>query len=204
MSITTFTLFGVKDNLCTHSAQNPTIKIAPKTEKKKGGKILTKETTEGYIIHVAYTGNAEFLPDVENFKPQVCWQDHHVYDGMRITIPYKHDMVVSATGAIKHKFSGPGSFCDVFCLWTYLSEESKKISCLRDPRLDVAIQNTKLAWSLMFPPTVILTERPDWRLIDTYGGHLTIENYRSGGQTKTYLKTPQIIFEGALVAYVSQ
>jgi hypothetical protein len=204
MSIKSFTLYAVKKSLCRSVLQTNPIKIATRAEKKKGGKISTKETNEGYTLNIAYAGDAEFMPDEHSNKQQNCWQDHHPYDGPRVTIPYKHIGVVSPNGSIKHKFVGPGSFCDIFCLWTYLTEEGKKIPSLRDGRLDVAIQNTKLAFSLMFPETTILKERPDWRLLDTYGGHLTIENYRNGSYQKTFIKTPEVIFEGALVQYISQ
>jgi hypothetical protein len=204
MSTTKFTLHGVKNSLCKLEAQINAIKIAPKPKKKEGAKITTKETSEGYTVDIAYTGQCDFLPNTPGAAVQVCWQDHHPYDGVRIVIPYKHDMHVGPVGAIKHTFSGPGSFCDVFCLWTYLMEENKKIPALRDPKLDMAIQNTKLLWSISFPPTVPLRERDDWRLLDTYGGHLTIENYRAGGIPKTFIKTPEIIFKGALVQYISQ
>lgn len=204
MSVKDFTLYGVKKSLCKSSTQTGPIKIAPRNEKKKGGKIVSKETNEGYIINIAYTGNAEFMSDSNDAKEKICWQDHHPYDGPRVTIPYCHQKNVARDGSIKHKFLGPGSFCDIFCLWTYLCEESKKMSQLRDDKLDVAIQNTKLAFQLMFPPNVILRERPDWRLLNTYDGHLTIENYRNGSYTKTFYKTPEVIFEGALVQYISQ
>jgi hypothetical protein len=203
MSVKEFTLYGVKKSLCTTSSQS-TIKIAPKSEKKKGGKIVAKETNEGYTMNIAYTGVASFEPDSNDAKEKICWQDHHHFDGAKVTIPYKHVTEVKPDGKIKHRFIGPGSFCDIFCLWTYLLEESKKISQLRDTRLDIAIQNTKLAFSFMFPETVTLKERPDWRLLDRYGGHLTIENYRIGSYTKTFVKTPEVIFEGALVQYIWQ
>ena len=204
MSTTKFTLHGVKNSLCKLEGQANAIKIAPKPKKKEGGKIVTKETSEGYSINIAYTGNCDFIPSGSSLNSQVCWQDHHPYDGPRIVIPYQHEMEIGPMGAIKHTFHGPGSFCDIFCLWTYLMEESKKIASLRDPKLDLAIQHAKLLWSISFPPTVPLKERDDWRLLDTYGGHLTIENYRAGGLAKTFVKTPEIIFKGALVQYISQ
>lgn len=204
MSTTSFTLHGVKNSLCKLEGQTSTLKIAPKPKKKEGGKITAKQTAEGYTVNIAYTGDCDFIADTQNLHPQVCWQDHHPYDGVRIVIPYRHEVQVGPMGTMKHTFYGPGSFCDIFCLWTYIMEESKKISSLRDPRLDQAIQNTKLLWSISFPPTVPLKERADWRLLETYGGHLTIENYRAGGLPKTFVKTPEIVFKGALVTYISQ
>jgi hypothetical protein len=204
MSVKSFTLYGVKKSLCKPLSQTGPIKIAKKSEKKKGGKIATKETNEGYTLNIAYTGHTDFMPDEHEDDVRVCWWDHHPYDGPRVRIPYKHERIVARDGSMKHKFHGPGSFCDIFCLWSYLAEEARKIPQLRDVRLDLAIQNTKVAFSLMFPPTVILKERPDWRLLNTYGGHLTIENYRNGTYTKTFIKTPEVVFEGALVQYLTQ
>jgi len=198
-----FTLHNVKKSLCKQQVVNNNIKLAPRVEKRRGGRITARETNEGYIINIANTCCANFEEEVKN-ECQTCFQDHHPYDGPKVTIPYKHERIFHRNGSITHKFIGPGSFCDIFCLWTYLCEEAKKIPALRDHRLDTAIQNTKVAFALMFPPNVVLKERPHWQTLQTYGGHLTIESYRNGTYTKTFIKTPEVIFDSSVVVFFTQ
>lgn len=198
-----FTLHGIKASLCKNETQIVPAKIVPKSEKKKGGRITYRDTREGYTVMIASTACVNFEPETGG-ETQTCFQDHHPYDGDKVCIPYVHKKEIKEDGTIRHRFIGPGSFCDIYCLWTYLTEEGKKIATLRDPRLETAIQNTMIAFELMYPQNAILSTRPSWTLLQTYGGPLTIENYRTATYERRYCKTQEVIFDSAAVIFLTK
>lgn len=178
-------------------------KFAPKTAKKPNGRaqVQTNQTHEGYKVKIANVSNVAFEGDA---KTQCCWWDTQPYDDNLICIPYQHKVTRDPGHPDKHTFKGPGSFCSIFCLWAYLLDEQGRQHHLRDGRLEVAMQLTKVAFRVMFDSSVVLKAAPDWRLLDIYGGPLTIFQFRKASYDKTYVRLPNIIFEPAVLQYLQE
>lgn len=199
----TFTLHRVSPSSYSKVGNLAPIKIAPRKEKKAGGRINARETCEGYTIMIASNICVKFESEVVNEK-QTCFWDHHEYDGPKVTIPYVHKKEKITSGGYQHRFIGPGSFCDIFCLWSYLKEEMKKIASLRDPRLEEAVANCQFAFELMFSSNNVLHVRPNFQILQRYGGPMTIESYRNATHDKKYVKTPEVVFDSAILNFFVQ
>ena len=176
-------------------------KFAPKVKKKVGGRVQSHQTHEGYIVKVANVASVVF--EGEN-RTQHCWWDTQPYDDDLICIPYQHEVLRDPGHPDKHRFRGPGSMCSMFCLWAYLCEEQRKQYHLRDPRLETAMQLTKVAFRAMFDRDVVLKAAPDWRLLDIYGGPLSIAQFRKASYDKSYARLPNIVFEPAAIQFLQE
>ena len=191
-----FTLHGVKRT--TLNPRNvPPVKILSRTT-RKNPKIHTSITEGGYSFVVAKNQCVNFSQD--NNGEKVCWWDHHDCDEF-VRLPYKHEST-KILGKVIHTFSGPGIFCDIFCMWAYIREEGKKIFTLRDPYYETAVAHTKLIFSLSYEATAVLKPAPDWRLLKRYGGHLTIEEFRKSSYNKSGHKLPNVVFEPATAQFL--
>ncbi len=183
-----------------HQEVKPIPKFTAKSKKKTGGRLQTLQTYEGYTIKLANTSCISF----EGESKGHCWWDHHPYDGDLICMPYIHTQIRNPGHQDKHTFIGLGSFCSMFCLWSYVMEEMKKQYHLRDSRIETVIELTRLAFSLMFDTDVVLKCSPDWKLLDTYGGPLSVTHFRKASYDKTYTPLGNIVFKPALVSYLTQ
>jgi len=195
-----FILHGIKKTNIRPPKALP--KITPKTDKRKGGRITTKETYDGYSFTLANNFCAKFEGEGSDGE-KICWWDHHPCDDPVVRLPYEYSRTRDKDG-FTYTFRGPGIFCDIFCMWAYLCEEGKKIPALRDTRYDNLVTNTKIAHELMFDEESPLKPAPDWRLLQRYGGALTIEQLRKGSYDKVHCKTPNIVFSPAIIQYLIQ
>ena len=194
-----FILHGVhaSDNL----PAKPSSKFTSKPKKKAGGRIQTGQTHEGYLVKMANVASVSF----EGEKVvQHCWWDTQPFDEDPLCIPYDYQSIRDIGKSTKHVFKGPGGFCSIFCLWAYLMEEQRKQHSLRDSRLETAIQLAKLAFHAMYEPDIVLKAAPDWRLIDIYGGPLTISQFRKASYDKTYTRLPNVLFEPAAIQFLQE
>lgn len=176
--------------------------VAKAVKKKATRKIQSHQTHEGYTINIAISSNVDF----ENETPSVskgnfCWWDTCEFDEEKVTIPY-HLKIEGKGKDVRYRFFGPGCFCDIFCLWAYLRRELLVQYHARDPRIEEAIHLTKYAFSLMFGDDVILKEAPDWRLLDKFGGPLTITDFRKSSHEKVYLKLEKTGFHESETLFI--
>lgn len=192
-----------------HPGGNSEPKTAPKfitsKVKPKGGKLKVQSfnTQDGYTVKIANTECVEFSKETgEVIKISNCWYDKQPFDEDPICLPYEYKVNTDYKGKKMHKFRGPGSFCSIFCLWAYICDEMHKQYYSRDPRIEKAAQNTKIAFSVMFNSDVILRPAPDWRLLDCFGGPLSITEFRKASYDKTYVKLPNVLFEFSHESYV--
>lgn len=169
-------------------------KFHAKVKKRPQTKIHAKTTTAGYTVKIANLLSVKFESDNDK---QRCWWDHHEYDDSGVCIPYKYERIGQM-----HHVSGKGSFCSMFCLWAYLLEEQKKQYHLRDFRLEKSIELTQFLFSKMYTDDVALKPSPDWRLLDCYGGHLTINEFRKSSYEKTYTSLGNVVFDPAVIQYL--
>lgn len=194
-----FILHGV--HASDNSAAKTPVKFAPKIKKKTGGRVQTAQTHEGYLVKMANVISVSF----EGEKlVQHCWWDTQPFDEDPICIPYEHRSVRDIGKPTKHVFRGPGGFCSIFCLWAYLMEEQSKQYNLRDTRLETAIQLAKVAFHAMYDTDIVLKAAPDWRLLDIYGGPLTISQFRKASYDKSYVRLPNIQFEPAAIQFLQE
>lgn len=195
-----FVLHGVQVNDQNANAK-AVPKFAPKLKKKTNGRIQTQQTHEGYIVKLANVVSVAFESES---KVQHCWWDTQPYDDELICIPYQHKILRDPGHPDKHEFKGIGSFCSIFCLWAYLCEEQTKQYHLRDTRIETAVHLTKVAFRAMFDRDAVLKAAPDWRLLDIYGGPLSISQFRKASYDKSYLKLGNIIFEPAAIQFLQE
>lgn len=173
--------------------------VTAKAKGKPGGKIKVQSfnTHDGYTVKIARTECVSFNEENgEEIKSSNCWHDKQPFDESPLCIPYEYEIVKDRLGKKTHIFRGPGCFCSIFCLWSYVFDEMLKQYHARDPRIEKAYQHTKIAFGLMFDVNdVVLKRAPDWRLLDTFGGPLSIAEFRKASYDKTYIKMPSIMFE---------
>lgn len=184
-----FTLRGVK---ITKDKKMPKFSTKRPHDQKISTKTRTRVDYSGHRIVLAYSGNVEFNSETDSNLSPNCWWDHHCYDTFLICVPIKYHIKGS-----KHIFSGPGSFCSMFCLRAYLRELQRYSKSQRPVWLETAIQNATIAFSLMYPSDVQLKPAPDWRLLEAYSGKMSINEFRKASCNKTYIRTPNICFKQA-------
>lgn len=191
-----FVLLGVHQEKFGEAKNVP--KFVTSKAKAKGGKLRVQSfnTQDGYTVKIANTECVSFSEEGgETLTASNCWHDKQPFDEEPICIPYEYSVKKDHLGKKMHTFRGPGSFCSIFCLWAYLSEELRKQYYARDPRIEKAVQHTRLAFGLMFDDGVTLKAAPDWRLLDCFGGHLPLSEFRQASYNKTYVKMPNLSFE---------
>lgn len=195
-----FTLHGV------HLENVGVTKQAPKFVAQKGKKKTTRlkvqsfQTHEGYTINIANSDYTKF--EGETAQPKYCWWDKCPHDEDHICLPYEYDSRTLPNGKIKRTFRGPGSFCDMFCLWAYIVDEQMKQHYARDPRIEKAAQNAKIAFSAMYGPDVILKAAPHWKLIDIFGGPYPIDQFRKASYDKLWVKLENVSFKASPESYL--
>uniref|UniRef100_A0A6C0CFS0 Uncharacterized protein n=1 Tax=viral metagenome TaxID=1070528 RepID=A0A6C0CFS0_9ZZZZ len=181
-------------------------KAPPKFSAPKGKKKATRikvhsfQTHEGYTINIANTDFTKF--ESETPKVKYCWWDKCPYDEDLICLPYEYDSKILPSGKIMKTFRGPGSFCSIFCLWAYIVDEQNRQYYARDPRIEKAAQNAKIAFSAMFSSDVILKAAPHWKLLDIFGGPYTIDEFRKASYDKLWVKLENISFKANPESYL--
>jgi hypothetical protein len=190
-----FILHGVKKS-SIHPVTTP-LKIAQKKD-RKAHKLNVSTTSDGYSFVIANTFCVDFETDKESEK--ICWWDHHECDEF-MRLPYKHRVEIRQGKRI-HVFTGPGIFCDIFCMCAYIQREGQKIASLRDPHYEELVSNMKFLFSITYEPTAILKPAPDWRTLRRYGGSKTIEQFRKGSYNKVSNKLPKIEFAPAAMQFL--
>lgn len=165
--------------------------------KKRGMKVETVTDHAGYKAKIAYMGNVNFTTELDSSTgPKTvskdttyCFFDGQPFDGKSVCIPYKHEFKNDI-----HEFSGPKCFCNIFCMYRYLIDQTDKIYYLRDSRLEKAIQLTLVAFKLMFPKDAILKPADPKECIDIYGGPLTLDQYRQQNYDRTFYSSGNVFF----------
>jgi len=191
-----FILKGVTFANVTPTKAPPKFTAKPKA--KPNGKMQGMTTYEGYTVKLANVSNVNFEGE---HQVQNCWWDTQPYDDELICIPYEFKRVKVLGKPDKLEFKGPGSFCSIFCLWAYLCDEQRKQPHLRDSRLDAAMSNTRIAFNSMFTRDIVLKSAPDWRLLDIFGGPLSIIQFRKSSYDKVYIKLPNVNFNPTVLTY---
>ena len=194
-----FTLHGVNvPDTSVGSSKANVVKYAA-VKKKKGGRSVTAQSHEGYSVSIANVACVDFENGI---KQQTCWWDHHPYDGDPICKPYDYVKKTNLGRSDHHHFTGIGSFCSTFCLWAYMQDEETRQYHLRDQQLDVAKQLTQIAHRAMYGTEVYLKAAPDWRLLDVYGGHLSIQEFRTACYNHSFVRLPDISFRPVGTTYL--
>ena len=193
MSEIRFTLKGV----FLHNVVKKSSKFHSRVKKKGQTKFQTNRTNEGYSIKTANTLTVKF--DQGDNLTNHCWWDHHPFDNDEVRIPYKCEKI----DGVYHT-QGPGSFCNMFCLWAYLREEQKKEYHFRDPMLDHSIELTKFLFEKMYPADTALKAAPHWKMLQKYGGPLTIVEFRKSSYEKIYIPFRNVVFDPTLIRFLTE
>lgn len=188
-----FTLKGV----FLHDITKKSSRFHSRMKKRGQTKFSTSKTNEGYTLKTANLLSVKF--EIKDGIEQRCWWDHHPYDDNGFCVPYSIERI----DGIYH-VKGPGSFCSIFCLWSYLCEETRKQYHLRDTKLEKAMELTQFIFDKIYPEEITLKEAPDWRLLESYGGPLTIVEFRKQSYDKIYVSFRNFVFDPVLIQYLTQ
>jgi hypothetical protein len=170
------------------------VTVAPKFQpkgRKRGMKIENATDHSGYKVMLAYMGDVGFHSD--DPKPSsgqyCCFWEGQNFDNKPVCIPLRYEFKNG-----KHEFYGPKRFCNIFCLYAYLIDQSEKIHNLRPSWLEKAMQLTMIAFKLMFPNETTFKPADPKDVLDIYGGNLAIEKYRTRNYNGQYYESNNIFF----------
>jgi hypothetical protein len=167
-------------------------------KKKQIPQLQTHHDHSGRKFKGAYTGNTSFISDVTN-KTQKCFNDHDYFDDPPVCVPLSYEIIDGV-----HVFKGVKSFCSLECMFALLLELEKMEPRLRPFWLDIAFQNTYIAFKLMYPNEKIITPAGSFELLREYGGVYTIEEFRKEFSNKRHLKTPNVRFQQGTESFLVQ
>lgn len=109
-----------------------------------------------------------------------CWWDKHPFDTYPVGIPVKYDLK-------NEIFLCDGIFCSLCCAKSFIRENSKNPRYRESPYL-LKLIYYKLGGKL--GDTIPIAS--DWRVLDIFGGHLTIQEFRGIFCRYSYTQTHNV------------
>ena len=139
---------------------------------------LLKTTPPEQLVHPT-TG----MIDLQSMKKCWCWNCRHSipseWNPVGIPLKYRSD---------NNSFECEGVFCSFNCISAYLQEH-----------VEYRYKDSTVLLSMLYRmvfnvnrKTTDIVPAPSWKLLKTYGGHLTIDEYRKSFQTVEYRTLQQL------------
>lgn len=189
----TFILHGINFN----EINKPKISRFKAAQKKKTNiKVTSFVNKNGQKVKINYIQNVTF--NDANLKQIQCWWDRNIIDDIVMTLPnnIKYD-----NG--QYLIYGDGAFCSDSCMLAYILNEQKKQPEHRDIRYKNILGNIYQLHDILYPDDISeLKPANDWRVLESAGGDISIQDYRYVVLNKTYTRTPNIKFNITQTGYL--